>query len=375
MKKEWEMYEAVIAAAGMSRRMGAFKPLLPLGNQTILERTVLNFKEAGVCRITVVTGFRGDEIKEKLKDLDVEFVHNPAYDRTDMFASVCLGVKNRRPESKGVLIMPGDAPLIRPATIRHVLECMEAGKGKIIVPVYRGVQGHPPVFSEDMVKQMLRYQGACGLRGFLEQNRESCFYTEVPDAWIYRDTDTPRQYEEAKTAWEKKETPDKELCRAIWDAAETPENVRRHCEKVAETAEELWKLLTKNAPEEGARMDLEKITAGALLHDVKRQEPRHAEAGARFLEELGFSDMARLAAAHTELLGDTVTDLGEEVLVYLADRMVLHDERCRIRKRYEAKAEQMKGNEEGLRRLSKDMKRCKFWCQRIKEMTGYDLYE
>lgn len=375
MRKQWDLYEAVIVAAGRSRRMGAFKPLLPLGDEVILERTIQNFREAGVNRITVVTGFRGDEIKKKLKNMQVEFVHNSAFAETDMLTSICLGIKNRKKDTKGILITPGDAPLIRSFTIAHVISCMEQGKGEIIVPVYRGKQGHPPVLSQTMAEQLLRYTGERGLGGFLDANRECCYKTQVPDPWICEDVDTPQQYETVKAAHANREIPDAELCQDIWEFAETPENIRRHCSKVAETAQRLWEMLVDEIPELKEPNTPDLILAGALLHDVKRQMHRHARAGADFLEALGYARVAQIVAAHTELLEDNITEFGPEVLVYLADRMVLHDQPCSVKQRYQEKRQKMQGSPEGLLRLAHDQRRCEMWFCRIKERTGYDLYE
>ena len=47
---------AVIVAAGMSSRMGEFKPLLQLGGLTFVQRVVSNFQQAKVFPIVVVTG-------------------------------------------------------------------------------------------------------------------------------------------------------------------------------------------------------------------------------------------------------------------------------------------------------------------------------
>ena len=47
---------AVILAAGRSSRMGTFKPLLPFGPESIIERIILTVREAGVETIRVVVG-------------------------------------------------------------------------------------------------------------------------------------------------------------------------------------------------------------------------------------------------------------------------------------------------------------------------------
>ena len=50
---------AVIAAAGLSSRMGAFKPLLPFGEFSVAGHLVAMLKAEHADPIVVVTGFRG----------------------------------------------------------------------------------------------------------------------------------------------------------------------------------------------------------------------------------------------------------------------------------------------------------------------------
>ena len=42
---------AIVLAAGYSSRMGEFKPLLPLGETTVLERIITLFQDAGVSEL------------------------------------------------------------------------------------------------------------------------------------------------------------------------------------------------------------------------------------------------------------------------------------------------------------------------------------
>lgn len=49
---------AVIVAAGMSTRMKQFKQMMKIGNFTMAERVVINFKRAGIQDIVMVTGYR-----------------------------------------------------------------------------------------------------------------------------------------------------------------------------------------------------------------------------------------------------------------------------------------------------------------------------
>jgi molybdenum cofactor cytidylyltransferase len=62
------MIAAILLAAGRSKRMGAFKPLLSFGKQTVIESCIDSLRRGGVAAesIVVVVGHRADELKRRL---------------------------------------------------------------------------------------------------------------------------------------------------------------------------------------------------------------------------------------------------------------------------------------------------------------------
>ncbi|HEX5834800.1 MAG TPA: NTP transferase domain-containing protein, partial [Pyrinomonadaceae bacterium] len=60
---------AVILAAGRSKRMGAFKPLLPFGAQTVIESCIDYLRKGGIETIIVVVGHRAEELQNRLRHL------------------------------------------------------------------------------------------------------------------------------------------------------------------------------------------------------------------------------------------------------------------------------------------------------------------
>ena len=86
----------VILAAGMAKRLRPLtdtkpKCLLEVGNRTLLERTVRAMQQAGIKEFVVVTGYRGEMIREFLENLDCldylekptfTFLHNTDYEQT-----------------------------------------------------------------------------------------------------------------------------------------------------------------------------------------------------------------------------------------------------------------------------------------------------
>ena len=65
----------LIIAAGYSSRMHEFKPLLPLGKTSALQRLIETYKAHGLNHIYVVVGHRHKEIEEVLKNENVTVVY------------------------------------------------------------------------------------------------------------------------------------------------------------------------------------------------------------------------------------------------------------------------------------------------------------
>ena len=57
---------AVITAAGMSSRMGDFKPMLNIGSISIAQRVVATLRQAGVGKIVMVTGYQALQLERHL---------------------------------------------------------------------------------------------------------------------------------------------------------------------------------------------------------------------------------------------------------------------------------------------------------------------
>ena len=84
---------AVVAAAGLSSRMGAFKPLLPIDGQPAIVHLLQTFLSAGVSQVILVTGYRHAELAQICHPIQqVTCVQNPDFARSQMFDSVRLGL-------------------------------------------------------------------------------------------------------------------------------------------------------------------------------------------------------------------------------------------------------------------------------------------
>ena len=85
---------AIILAAGEGKRMGRIKPLLPLGEGTVIEHLAGSFRNAGIGDIVVVLGHRSQDIVPVLKANNLNWVKNDQYQQ-GMLSSVKTGSRKK----------------------------------------------------------------------------------------------------------------------------------------------------------------------------------------------------------------------------------------------------------------------------------------
>ena len=131
---------AIILAAGFSRRMGQFKPLMPLGEQTLLQWVVRLYRTAGVTDIRVVAGHAAQRIRRALAGRSVHIVDNP-HPARGMFASIQAGVRSLEPGTLSFFVHPVDIPLVRPHTVSRLIHRAGNLPAQVVYPVFAGHRG------------------------------------------------------------------------------------------------------------------------------------------------------------------------------------------------------------------------------------------
>jgi len=183
---------AILLAAGRSRRMGAFKPLLPFGNSTVIECCIDSLLTAGIESIVVVIGHRGEEIRGLLRNRNLTFAVNPDPD-SEMSSSIACGVELTDQNSKAVLITPVDHPAVPPEVVILLLKEWKNG-AKLVQPEHGGRGGHPVLIDLAYRTELLALDPHEGLRGFFNGHREEVRRVPVDSPYVARDMDTWEDY-------------------------------------------------------------------------------------------------------------------------------------------------------------------------------------
>jgi len=183
---------ALILAAGRSRRMGKFKPLLPFGHQTVIESCVSNFREAQIEEIVVVVGHRAEDIRHILNSAPTNFVTNHDPD-AEMSLSIELGVGVISPTAKALLITPVDHPAVTPTIIGLMIDTWRAG-AELVQPEFQGKGGHPVLIDLKYRQELMNLIPEAGLRGFFANHRQEVLRLAVDSPFVAQDMDTWDDY-------------------------------------------------------------------------------------------------------------------------------------------------------------------------------------
>ena len=182
---------ALIVAAGMSSRMGDFKPMLNIGSISIAQRVVATFQQAGVEKIVMITGYNAIQLEKHLSGLGIVFLRNENYSTTQMFDSVCIGLRYLRDKCDRVLFTPVDIPLFTAATVKALLD----SDAELACPAVGEETGHPTLIAESLFGQILSDPGDQGLRGALNRCGAEFRRIQVEDRGILHDADTPEDFQ------------------------------------------------------------------------------------------------------------------------------------------------------------------------------------
>lgn len=178
--------EGIVLAAGLSRRAGAYKMTLKMGDKTIIERCIEGMYDY-CSRVIVVGGYKIEMLSPVLEKYNkVEIVYNENF-KDGMFSSIKEGVKKIREEQ--FFLTPGDFPMIG----SDVYSAMLKASGDVIIPVYNGIKGHPVLMKSNVAKELIFNAGYSSLREAIASKKPQLI--DVSDGGILEDVDTLEDYE------------------------------------------------------------------------------------------------------------------------------------------------------------------------------------
>lgn len=192
-------FEAILLAAGESRRMGYPKPLLKLGSRTFIEILAAAILQS-VARLIVVVGAHADAVRGAIPaDPRILVVENPDFLKGQL-SSIKAALPRVGAAAAGALIHLADHPMVRAETFAAVVDSYRRAGKPIAIARYRGRRGHPVLFARELFVELAAAPEDQGARAVVLADPSRVAYVDVDDPGVLADLDTPEDLERAGLA-------------------------------------------------------------------------------------------------------------------------------------------------------------------------------
>ena len=193
---------AVIAAAGMSRRMGTPKQLLawptPANpNGTVIQAVVANLRAGGATPVVCVIGHQAAEMRVALRTSGAQLVYNAGYADGEMLHSYQVGLAalaGHDPALAGALVALSDQPHVGAEVSRTVVAQARRTPTAIVIPSFAQRRGHPFFLPAVLWPAVAALPPGQSMRDLLRTHEARIVYVTVDNDAILRDMDTPAAY-------------------------------------------------------------------------------------------------------------------------------------------------------------------------------------
>jgi molybdenum cofactor cytidylyltransferase len=193
---------AVVPAAGLSRRMGQPKLLLPVGGRTVIARVLDALRCGGVAATYVLLRCDDLELQQEIRSRGVctELVERPTEDmRASVQRLLQRIAEEQSPRTEDAwLLAPADHPVLNPLIVARLIEEWRAHPTGVVVPTCGRRRGHPTLFGWPLAEQVARLPAGQGLNRLLQDVPEQVRAIAVESPEILQDLDTPADYARLK---------------------------------------------------------------------------------------------------------------------------------------------------------------------------------
>ncbi|PPE71591.1 nucleotidyltransferase family protein [Caldimonas thermodepolymerans] len=190
----------VLAAGAGSRFAGQHHKLAqPFGHSTVLGTTLAQVVSSRLPVVVVTTRGLRDVAHGWVAAQDI--VELPEVGSGDpqlgMGYSIAAGVRARG-DAAGWLVLPGDMPLVKPATLRAVAAALQ--QHPVAYAQHQGRRGHPVAFSGELFSELATLSGDEGARRLIARYPSAA--VEVDDPGVLLDLDTQDDLERLRQVHE-----------------------------------------------------------------------------------------------------------------------------------------------------------------------------
>ncbi|WP_393970832.1 NTP transferase domain-containing protein [Oxyplasma meridianum] len=179
----------VIFAAGLSSRFGRPKLLEEIGGKKIIE---ILFEKVAVIPFfkKYIVVRENDQMIKSIIPGEFIILENP-HPQSGMSESVKIGIRSAFENSDGVMMIPGDQPLVTVKHLKDVINEFESSEYGIVATSCDNEIRNPAIFSIRYYKDLMEISGDSGGRGLFEKYKNDLKTVELDDCRMLEDLDYP----------------------------------------------------------------------------------------------------------------------------------------------------------------------------------------
>ena len=185
----------IIMASGLSERYGKNKLLEKLDGREIILHTAGCLAEAGLSPLAVT---RSRETAELMARENIACVLHSGPSKSD---TIHAGLEYLDPDLAGYLFIPGDQPLVRPASIRKMVKQFLENRERAVRLAWGDSAGSPVLFPAFCREKLLAYTGDRGGAEVLKTEHIPWDPVPAGACWELWDADTPEMMERIREAY------------------------------------------------------------------------------------------------------------------------------------------------------------------------------
>ncbi|MDD2482003.1 MAG: molybdenum cofactor cytidylyltransferase [Lutispora sp.] len=189
-----KIISGIILAAGISKRMGTQKLLLPFKESTIIENIIGTVKSCKSFEEVIVV-YSSEKVLDRIMQHSVRSAINERAEEGQS-TSVIEGIKNSDPNTKAYMFIVGDQPFITKDILEELISTWQKNQASIIVPRYDGKKGMPTIFPVNFKQELMNITGDAGGRSIIQGNLDKVIFIDFNNTIAGFDIDTPEDYEE-----------------------------------------------------------------------------------------------------------------------------------------------------------------------------------
>lgn len=187
------MISCILLAAGESRRFGSPKALVKINGQTIISTLQQLLLDCSLDEIIVVLGSHFESIEPHVfNHTKVRIVYNKDH-KLGQSSSFQAGIVASSENTEGFMLFPVDYPWISAGAVAQVRKNFLQNHPAVLVPVFEGHRGHPPIFNAALKHEILSLPPEHGVNELF--SRYPPAFLEVNDPGIIKTFNTLQELE------------------------------------------------------------------------------------------------------------------------------------------------------------------------------------